>query len=144
MKKHKVYATKVVEFNSAHALPNYKGKCADLHGHNYKLEVTVSNYIDVSTPFQKSTEVMAIDFGILKKYMNLIVDKIDHKNLNDIPHLNSDAKMFNYTTAEEMCVIIYQQLSEHLYKEDETNMELEKVKIWETDTSYASYSGDTI
>ena len=59
-------------FSSAHHLLNYKGKCENMHGHNWKVEVTArGNELDKSN--------ILIDFKVLKKLVNEIMDYLDHK-----------------------------------------------------------------
>ena len=84
------------EFESAHFLPNHPGKCRNLHGHSYILEVTVDRTVDPETG-------MAIDFADLKKVVNReAVDLLDHHNINDI---------MENPTAEIMVVWIWKRLN---------------------------------
>jgi 6-pyruvoyltetrahydropterin/6-carboxytetrahydropterin synthase len=110
--------TKIVEFEAAHHLPGHKGRCHNLHGHSYKLEVEVGGIINA--------DGMIMDFGILKIVMeNLVDDYFDHKNLNDT---------FINPTAEYMVEWIAFQLRKHI---DESN--LLRVRLWETSSSYAEW-----
>ena len=65
-------------FSSAHHLLNYKGKCENMHGHNWKVEVSVKGEI-----LDKSN--ILVDFKVLKKKVNEIIDYLDHKDLNELP-----------------------------------------------------------
>lgn len=125
--------TKIFTFDSAHRLPDYDGKCADLHGHTYKLEITVSGNPTVSDivskirkkkiDFGKPYEGMVCDFSHLSIIVNkLIIDKLDHKNLNSI---------FEIPTAENMVEWIFNVLWAVF------EGRLKKVRLWETPTSYA-------
>jgi 6-pyruvoyltetrahydropterin/6-carboxytetrahydropterin synthase len=114
--------TKIFEFDSAHKLDWHSGKCKNLHGHTYKLEVTISGKLN------KNGIVM--DFSDLKKIVNeCIIDKFDHKFLNDT---------FENPTAETMTVVFFQLILEKL-PEDIT---LKEVKLWETPTSFATFKGE--
>lgn len=68
--------TKIFTFDSAHYLPEHKGKCKNLHGHTYHLHVTVEGEIN--------KEGFVIDFGSLKEIMTPVIDRLDHGYLNDI------------------------------------------------------------
>jgi len=68
--------TKIFTFDSAHYLPNHKGKCKNLHGHTYTLYVTIKGEIDKNG--------FVVDFGDLKESIKPIIDLLDHNYLNDI------------------------------------------------------------
>lgn len=132
----KVYITKRATFEAAHHLPNHYSKCANLHGHSYKLEVTISGEID-KEDIETSSEAginpefgMVLDFGTLKIAMSKLVDKYDHSNLNDY---------FKLPTAEIMAVSIFNDLVVELAH---YNVKVESVKLWETESSYAEYRGE--
>lgn len=106
-------------FNSAHRLPKYNGPCANLHGHTYKLVISLNGKI--------KEDGMVIDFSLLKQKVNeKVIKLIDHKFLNDI---------LDYPTAENIAVWIWKQLKKEL-------PELYEVALWETPTSYVIYKGD--
>lgn len=114
-----INVTKIFTFDSAHKLENYDGACKHLHGHTYKLEVTVRGRTDYRG--------MVIDFSDLKKVTKeRVVDKVDHKYLNEIFDFN--------TTCENMVVWIFDELNKVLNTE---NYHLKKIRLWETPTSYA-------
>ncbi|RKD27341.1 6-pyruvoyltetrahydropterin/6-carboxytetrahydropterin synthase [Caminicella sporogenes DSM 14501] len=114
-----VNVTKIFTFDSAHKLENYDGNCKYLHGHTYKLEITVRGKTDYRG--------MVIDFNELKKIVNeKIISKLDHKYLNDVFDFN--------TTCENMVVWIFNELNGVL---NSKNYLLKKVRLWETPTSYA-------
>ncbi|MDB5082543.1 MAG: queuosine biosynthesis protein QueD [Chloroflexi bacterium] len=121
--------TKSVTFDAAHLLRNYVGKCANLHGHTYKLEVAVAG--------EKVDEVgMLYDFFDLKKLMQGVVDQLDHRFINEIPPYNEINP-----TAENMAYQIYQTLRQQLAEQNQ-NIKLKYVQIWETPTASATYSED--
>jgi len=112
--------TKIFTFDAAHKLPYHKGKCQHLHGHTYKLEVTV-----------KSTRLddgMIIDFGKLKEVVNIyVLDKLDHAYLNN---------QWDNPTAEIMIHNIAETIDRNLPE----LVSIHEVKLWETPTSYATWN----
>lgn len=111
------------DFSSAHTLRGYKGKCENLHGHNWKVEVSVySNKLDKLG--------MVMDFKDLKKTTYAILDELDHKNLNDLPYF----KKVN-PTSENIAKYIYDKISFQL---SAFGHQL-KITVWESDTSRATY-----
>lgn len=117
--------TKSFNFDSAHFLPNHKGKCSSMHGHTYRLEVTVireeGKLIDIG-----SDEGMVIDFADLKEIVkDEVLDKMDHKVLNEV---------FSFrTTAENMAAHIFDVLTERLHS---VGVRVDKIRLWETPDSY--------
>ena len=68
--------SKKLSFDAAHFLPNYEGKCKDVHGHTWKVEVACSGDLREDTG-------MVVDFKELKKFLEWVEDRFDHKLLND-------------------------------------------------------------
>jgi 6-pyruvoyltetrahydropterin/6-carboxytetrahydropterin synthase len=121
--------TKSVTFDSAHQLRDYPGKCANLHGHTYKLEVCVAG--------EKLNELgMLFDFFDLKTALKTVVDELDHQFLNEIAPYDEVNP-----TAENMAYFIYQKLKKELNAKN-PNVRLKHVQIWETPTCSATYSED--
>ncbi|WLD92414.1 6-carboxytetrahydropterin synthase QueD [Alkalihalobacillus sp. AL-G] len=121
----RVAVVKEFTFDAAHHLHCYEGKCKSLHGHTYKLVISISGYVN---------EIgITVDFGAIKEMFKKEIDsRLDHRYLNEVlPNMN--------TTAENMVVWIWEQLDEHLntngYKAKGTR--LEELKLFETPTSYA-------
>ncbi len=119
-----MYKAKVItDFSGAHNLRGYKGKCEDLHGHNWKVEVTA-----------KAEELdklgMVIDFTILKKYVKEIMNELDHKYLNDIEYFKT-----TNPTSENIAKYIYDYI-----ENIEPTLNLDHVSVWETDSAVATYS----
>ena len=118
----KVSITKKFEFEAAHKLLGHPGKCKNLHGHSYKLEVTISSR-------KLNDQGMVMDFGDLKKIVNKwVIDKFDHSYLNDF---------FPIPTAEQMIKWIYLKLDVFLQDNFDRGLTLEKVRLYETSNSYA-------
>jgi len=119
-----VYNIKVEEnFSSAHNLRGYKGKCEELHGHNWKVEVAVSK--------EKLDKAgMVLDFKYLKMKLNKVLEKLDHKYLNNLSYF----KKVN-PTSENIAKYIYDRLKAQ-------GSRLESVTVWESDNSCATYDGE--
>lgn len=118
-----VTVTKLFEFEACHHLPYYEGSCHRIHGHSYKLEVTVSGSVLKSGEKQG----MIMDFKDLKSIVKeVVVDKYDHENLNDF---------FPNPTAEIMVKSIAMDIISRLPK----NVFLVSCKLWETSSSYAEW-----
>ena len=113
---------KEFEFDAAHYLPNYHGKCERLHGHTYKLVVQVEGLPD--------SEGMVIDFLQLKKIVqDLVISKLDHSCINDL---------LPQPSAENIAVWVWQQIEKPLHGD---NYKLYEVQVWETITSGIIYRG---
>lgn len=121
-----VTVTKHFSFEACHHLPHYVGACHSLHGHSYKLDVTVGGSVIRDEKNPKCG--MIIDFKDLKSLVKEVaVDKYDHSNLNDF---------FENPTAEIMVKTIAVDIIAGLPKE----VYLVSVKLWETEGSYAEYN----
>ncbi len=114
-------------FAAAHNLINYQGDCENLHGHNWKVEVTVA-----ARELDKAG--LGIDFKILKKETNTMLDLLDHKYLNDLEPFRELSP-----SSENIARFLFEQLSERL---NDGNVTVEKVNVWESDHACASYSKD--
>jgi len=117
--------TKSFTFDSAHFLPNHKGKCSTMHGHTYRLEVTVVRDKGLLIN-EGSEEGMVIDFSELKTVVKAeVIDKIDHKVLNEVFPFR--------TTAENIAAHIFRVLTDKLQSR---GVKVETIKLWETSDSY--------
>ena len=108
-------------FSAAHSLRNYKGKCEALHGHNWRIEITVGR-----KKLDKSGMVM--DFINLKKMTRGILFKLDHCYLNEL----SSFKKRNPTSEN-----IAEYIAGELKKKIRLPLSLKEVRVWETDTNCA-------
>ena len=138
--------TKQFNFETAHALYGYDGKCKNIHGHNYKLSVTV-----IGAPVEDKSNPkygMVIDFSELKKIVKEeIVDPFDHATIfnKNTPHLelaniliDSGHKivLVDYQPTSEMMVINFaEKISSKLPK----NIHLFSLKLQETESCYAEW-----
>ena len=112
-------------FAAGHALRNYHGKCENVHGHNYRCQVTVEGT-------GLDSVGLLVDFVELKKSVHAVLDRMDHQWLNDFPpftELNP--------SAENMAKFIYDEVSEALKTRE--GVRVGSVKLWETDTASATY-----
>lgn len=112
-------------FSSAHNLRGYEGACENLHGHNWKVEVTVS-----SDRLDKIG--MMIDFKTLKNETRKVVEALDHKYLNELPPFKAEN-----ATAENLARHIFRELSSLINDGDKR---VSKVRVWESENASASYS----
>ncbi|MCX5703560.1 MAG: 6-carboxytetrahydropterin synthase QueD [Candidatus Omnitrophica bacterium] len=116
-----MYSIKVeADFSSAHNLRGYKGKCEALHGHNWKVEAVVAGV-------QLDKAGMLLDFKNLELRLNRILDRLDHKYLNNIPYF----KKVN-PTSENIARYIYDNLKRQVPA-------LASVTVWESEKSCATY-----
>src|SRR5512137_890953 len=118
-----ITVTKVFHFEAAHFLPKHKGKCKRLHGHTYKLEVTVRRL-----PHLKpiDDEGMVVDFSDLKKIVNKeIIEDVDHSLLNDIMDTPTAENLLAWMNGR-----LTMALSDSLFK-------IYRLRLWETPDSYA-------
>jgi 6-pyruvoyltetrahydropterin/6-carboxytetrahydropterin synthase len=113
-------------FCAGHALRGYQGKCANPHGHNYKVQVFVEG------PALDSVGLLH-DFSDLKRAIRGIVEVVDHKYLNDQAPFDAINP-----SAENIAKYFYDEISRQMMAMPE-GVRIERVTIWETDTSSASY-----
>ncbi len=111
-------------FSAAHSLRGYGGKCENLHGHNFR--------VDVYAKARKLDNIgLSIDFHILKQKTQIIFNELDHKNLNEIPYFPEVNP-----SSENIAAYIFYQLKSEL---NDGNVSIHKVDIWESESSCASY-----
>lgn len=113
-------------FSAAHLLKDIGGKCEELHGHNFKVEVSVASP-------DLNREGLLLDFRILKEWTDDILDSLDHKHLNDHPYF----KDVN-PSAENLARFIHDRISEQASRR---NVEVSCVTVWESGNAKASYRG---
>ncbi|MEA3328727.1 MAG: 6-carboxytetrahydropterin synthase QueD [Candidatus Omnitrophota bacterium] len=111
-------------FSAAHRLVNYQGKCENLHGHNWKVELKVSSA-------KLNSQGMLIDFKEMKQKLNRVLAALDHSCLNDLAYFKK-----RNTTSEHIARYIYLELSGLIRKK---KVMIKRVTVWETDTSSATY-----
>ena len=115
-------------FAAGHYLRNYKGKCENPHGHNYKVRVTLRGA-------ELDKAGLLLDFKDLKEIMKHVIDRLDHQMLNDVEPFTS----LN-PSAENLARYFYEQASARLKAITQGRVSIGDVTIWETDTTTARYS----
>jgi 6-pyruvoyltetrahydropterin/6-carboxytetrahydropterin synthase len=112
------------QFSAAHQLRGYKGKCEDLHGHNWRVQVTVSS--DTLSDIG-----IVIDFHELKEISGEVISSLDHTFLNDV---------FPFTeinpSSENIARWVYESIKKRIKEKDCT---VSSVTVWENETSSATY-----
>jgi 6-pyruvoyltetrahydropterin/6-carboxytetrahydropterin synthase len=125
MEKLKMYEVTIIKsFSAAHLLAEIGGKCEELHGHNFKVEITVAAE-------QLNSNGLLIDFRFLKKSLGEILEDIDHKHLNDLTlfaGINPSAENIAKYICEKMDI-----------KVKTTGVNMVRVKIWESENAAVTY-----
>jgi len=111
-------------FAAGHALRNYHGKCENVHGHNYRVLVTIEG------PDLDSIGLL-VDFVEVKKLIHRVVDRLDHQFINDLAPFDQINP-----SAENMAKYFYDEIAAGL---GTGAVRVGAVRIWETDTSSATY-----
>jgi len=112
------------KFSSAHRLRNYNGRCENLHGHNWKVEIKISG-----KDLDKTG--MLYDFTKLKSILKNILTELDHKYLNELPVFKK-----NNPTSENIAKYIYDQICSEI---SNSKIKIESVTVWESDNSSATF-----
>ncbi|MFO7789696.1 MAG: 6-pyruvoyl trahydropterin synthase family protein [Bacteroidota bacterium] len=145
----KIRVTKQFNWEMSHALYHYKGLCRNIHGHSYKMFVTVKGTINQDEKNPKWG--MVIDFGDFKEIVKKeIVDKFDHsvvlcskedyRSLSKIQGLFDRLHIVDY---QPTCENMVQDFVRRISKKLPENIELCNLKLYETNTSYAEWvAGD--
>jgi 6-pyruvoyltetrahydropterin/6-carboxytetrahydropterin synthase len=116
--------TKSFHFEAAHSLPGHQGKCARVHGHSYKLEVTLRG------PLRETAGTS--DYGMVMDFADLagtvktsIIERLDHQELNAVTGI--------HTTAENLIHWIWDELVTHGLPD----VLLFRIRLWETESGFA-------
>jgi 6-pyruvoyltetrahydropterin/6-carboxytetrahydropterin synthase len=111
-------------FDAAHSLTGYPGECARLHGHSFKVDVLVQG--------EALNEIgILYDFKDLKTKVNAILDKFDHRHMNEIPPFDTVSP-----TAENLANYVWHELRRSGLP---TGLRVSRVNVWESDTACISY-----
>lgn len=121
----KMSVSKTFRFDAAHYLPKYEGKCKNLHGHGWTLEVEVSGGVDPSDGF-------VVDFAKLKKCVNEVVDLLDHTCLND-----TQLGFAENPTCENILTWLWERLEHTLRGYVRPGRRLVRLRLYETPDSFA-------
>jgi len=114
-------------FAAGHYLRNYRGKCENPHGHNYKVRVTLYGE-------ELDRAGLLLDFKDLKDVMRNVVDRLDHQMINDLQpftELNP--------SAENLAKYFYDETQAKLRSATNGRVRVKDVTVWETDTTTATY-----
>ncbi len=115
-------------FAAGHALRNYYGKCENVHGHNYRVRITIEGERLNSTG-------LLVDFVEVKRLMSTVVDYLDHRFINELPPFD----VLN-PSAENMARYFYDEVSKGMSAGDGgAPVGISEVKVWETDVTAATY-----
>jgi 6-pyruvoyltetrahydropterin/6-carboxytetrahydropterin synthase len=114
-------------FSAAHRLIGYDGACSNLHGHNWKVRVCVEAK-------ELDPVGLALDFGVIKKALREILQKLDHANLNEIEPFDRINP-----TSENIAILIYDLMSIALFDQSAKVCEVE---VCESENSSVIYSHD--
>ena len=115
-------------FAAGHYLRNYKGKCENPHGHNYKVRVTLAGK-------ELDKAGLLLDFKDLREVMRYVIDRLDHQMINEIPpftELNP--------SAENLAKYFYDESNERLKQATNGRVLVKDVTVFETDSTTAKYS----
>jgi 6-pyruvoyltetrahydropterin/6-carboxytetrahydropterin synthase len=114
-------------FSSGHYLRNYRGKCENPHGHNYKVFVTlIGEELDEAG--------LLLDFKLLKQVMRPVVDYLDHQMINDLEPFTAVNP-----SAENLARYFYQETAKQLRDMTAGRVKVKDCTLYETDTSFARY-----
>ena len=120
-----MYKLKIItSFAAAHCLINYQGDCENLHGHNWRVEVSV-------TAKELDKAGLGVDFKVLKAETNGLLKTLDHKYLNELaPFVGMSP------SSENIARYLYQELGKVF---NSANLQIDMVTVWESDFASASY-----
>jgi 6-pyruvoyltetrahydropterin/6-carboxytetrahydropterin synthase len=111
-------------FPAGHALRGYKGKCENVHGHNYKVHLVVEGE-------QLDSAGLLIDFGELRKAIKGLAERLDHRFLNDLAPFDQVNP-----SAENLAKYFCDELEPQVRSR---GLRVQAVTVWETDTTSATY-----
>ena len=112
-------------FAAGHALRNYRGKCENVHGHNYRVRVTIEGE-------QLDAAGLLVDFVDVKRLMGGAIEYLDHRFINDLEPFDKINP-----SAENIAKYFYDRL--HAGLKNELPVRIAEIRVWETDTSSAVY-----
>lgn len=148
-----MFVTKEFTFDAAHFLPNYYGKCEKLHGHTYRLQVTVEGAV--------GSNGLVMDFVLLKRIVKKqVLDKLDHQFINDVISISSaeNTAIWIWNQLADLKSLIQKELEDpnlsdaltQYFKDAKEGIDssdfsalirLHEVRLWETPTSFVTYHG---
>jgi 6-pyruvoyltetrahydropterin/6-carboxytetrahydropterin synthase len=117
----------VTQFAAAHHLRNFKGKCEQLHGHNWKVEVFVRAH-------ELDSAGLVKDFGEIKSLTQQVLSGLDHQYLNELTPFREENP-----SSEHLARYLFSRLGDLLNDE---RVHIHRIAVWESDTSCATYWED--
>jgi len=118
--------TVITQFAAAHQLRKFRGKCEKLHGHNWRIEVSLTG--------EKLNDAgVLIDFKEIKEATDRILEELDHSFLNELPQFKDQNP-----SSENIAAYIFEKLGSTL---NNNQIKVTRVTAWESDSAGASYSG---
>jgi len=114
-------------FAAAHNLLNYEGECENLHGHNWKVELTVCTRV-------LDQAGLGIDFKLLKEKLKAVLQRLDHVYINEL-----DEFKHRSPSSENLARFVFERMVRELKG---TNVEVERVNVWESENACAAYTAD--
>lgn len=115
-------------FAAAHRLRGYQGKCQQIHGHNYRVRVSLEGE-------QLDDTGLLVDFSDLKRLLDELLEPLDHRLLNEVPPFDT----LN-PTAENLARYLYDELSRQLASRP--GLRVAEVRVWETERASAAFRRD--
>jgi 6-pyruvoyltetrahydropterin/6-carboxytetrahydropterin synthase len=115
-------------FAAGHYLRNYRGKCENPHGHNYKVRITLQG-------LELDHAGLLLDFKELKLVMKPVIERLDHRMINDVAPFTT----LN-PSAENLAKFFFDETNVTLKSSTSGRVSVKEVTIWETDTTTARYS----
>ena len=119
--------TIIKSFSAAHLLSQIGGKCEELHGHNFKVEVTIA-------AANLNESGLLIDFRVVKKWLGVILDQMDHKHLNELSYFAG-----TNPSAENIAKFIYDQM---VPQAKQSQVRIARIKVWESESAVVTYIPD--
>jgi 6-pyruvoyltetrahydropterin/6-carboxytetrahydropterin synthase len=122
-------------FAAAHNLREFYGKCEDLHGHNW--------FVEIKVRAQETDNIgLVMDFGIIKKHLKNVLELIDHKYLNELPEFKDGPTRATNPTSENIAKFIFDRLAPYIQEDSTGRAWLYSVSAWESDNASATYIAD--
>src|SRR5213075_1829069 len=115
-------------FAAGHYLRNYKGKCENPHGHNYKIRVTLAGA-------ELDKAGLLLDFKDLREVMKPVIERLDHQMINEVEPFTTINP-----SAENLAKYFYDETNRGLAQTTDGRVSVKDVTIYETDTTTATYS----
>ena len=123
--ENRLYEVKIItDFAAAHQLRNFRGKCENLHGHNWKIEVVLRGR-------RLEESGVLVDFGEVKQTTREILTDLDHKYLNDLPFFQNQNP-----SSENIARYLFETLAARL---DNSDRWMYRVSAWESGNACATF-----